>query len=74
MQFMTDNKGSAFFREATLAEMGVALKEDGGTIGVFSPKKVQTNYNCITHSLIFFKNTFPFIIYILQRDFYAEFT
>nr|XP_034337468.1 kinesin-like protein unc-104 isoform X9 [Crassostrea gigas] len=26
-------------REATLAEMGVALKEDGGTIGVFSPKK-----------------------------------
>lgn len=29
-----------FSREATLAEMGVALKEDGGTIGVFSPKKV----------------------------------
>ncbi|KAK3720237.1 hypothetical protein RRG08_007860 [Elysia crispata] len=26
-------------REAVLAEMGVALKEDGGTIGVFSPKK-----------------------------------
>ncbi|XP_055863350.1 kinesin-like protein unc-104 isoform X9 [Biomphalaria glabrata] len=26
-------------REALLAEMGVALKEDGGTIGVFSPKK-----------------------------------
>ncbi|GFN74277.1 kinesin-like protein, partial [Plakobranchus ocellatus] len=26
-------------REAILAEMGVALKEDGGTIGVFSPKK-----------------------------------
>ncbi|XP_056018125.1 kinesin-like protein unc-104 isoform X3 [Ostrea edulis] len=26
-------------REAALAEMGVALKEDGGTIGVFSPKK-----------------------------------
>lgn len=34
-----------FFREATLAEMGVALKEDGGTIGVFSPKKVLINYN-----------------------------
>ena len=27
------------FREAVLAEMGVALKQDGGTIGVFSPKK-----------------------------------
>lgn len=27
-------------REAVLAEMGVALREDGGTIGVFSPKKV----------------------------------
>ncbi|RUS83751.1 hypothetical protein EGW08_008502 [Elysia chlorotica] len=26
-------------RSAVLAEMGVALKEDGGTIGVFSPKK-----------------------------------
>ncbi|KAK3104520.1 hypothetical protein FSP39_003955, partial [Pinctada imbricata] len=26
-------------REAVLAEMGVALKDDGGTIGVFSPKK-----------------------------------
>lgn len=27
------------YREAVLAEMGVALKQDGGTIGVFSPKK-----------------------------------
>ncbi|XP_060574744.1 kinesin-like protein unc-104 isoform X4 [Ruditapes philippinarum] len=26
-------------REAVLAEMGVALKPDGGTLGVFSPKK-----------------------------------
>ncbi|XP_066065174.1 LOW QUALITY PROTEIN: kinesin-like protein KIF1C [Chamaea fasciata] len=26
-------------REALLAEMGVALREDGGTVGVFSPKK-----------------------------------
>ncbi|XP_052270651.1 kinesin-like protein unc-104 isoform X2 [Dreissena polymorpha] len=26
-------------REAVLAEMGVAIKQDGGTIGVFSPKK-----------------------------------
>ncbi|XP_039571241.1 kinesin-like protein KIF1C [Passer montanus] len=26
-------------REAQLAEMGVALREDGGTVGVFSPKK-----------------------------------
>lgn len=28
-------------REALLAEMGVAIREDGGTLGVFSPKKVQ---------------------------------
>ncbi|KAL8198333.1 UNVERIFIED_CONTAM: hypothetical protein K2H54_005501 [Gekko kuhli] len=27
-------------REALLAEMGVAIREDGGTLGVFSPKKV----------------------------------
>lgn len=31
---------SCFCREALLAEMGVALREDGGTVGVFSPKKV----------------------------------
>lgn len=29
-----------FSREALLAEMGVAIREDGGTLGVFSPKKV----------------------------------
>lgn len=28
------------YREALLAEMGVAVREDGGTVGVFSPKKV----------------------------------
>ena len=28
-------------REALLAEMGVAIREDGGTLGVFSPKKVE---------------------------------
>ncbi|XP_031422153.1 kinesin-like protein KIF1B isoform X12 [Clupea harengus] len=27
-------------REALLAEMGVAIREDGGTLGVFSPKKL----------------------------------
>lgn len=32
---------SCFCREALLAEMGVALREDGGTVGVFSPKKVR---------------------------------
>lgn len=26
-------------REAVFAEMGVAVKEDGNTVGVFSPKK-----------------------------------
>jgi kinesin family protein 1 len=29
-------------REAVFAEMGVAVKEDGNTVGVFSPKKVST--------------------------------
>lgn len=29
------------FREAVFAEMGVALREDGDTVGVFSPKKVK---------------------------------
>ena len=29
------------YREALLAEMGVAIREDGGTLGVFSPKKVK---------------------------------
>lgn len=28
-------------REALLAEMGVSIREDGGTVGVFSPKKVS---------------------------------
>ncbi|XP_029911298.1 kinesin-like protein KIF1B isoform X5 [Myripristis murdjan] len=28
-------------REALLAEMGVAIREDGGTLGVFSPKKLN---------------------------------
>lgn len=28
-------------REAIFAEMGVAVKEDGDTVGVFSPKKVM---------------------------------
>lgn len=32
------------FREALLAEMGVAMREDGGTLGVFSPKKVGSSY------------------------------
>lgn len=33
----------AYCREALLAEMGVAIREDGGTLGVFSPKKVGQN-------------------------------
>lgn len=30
-------------REAVFAEMGVAVKEDGNTVGVFSPKKVSVS-------------------------------
>ena len=33
-----------------LAEMGVAIKKDGVTIGVFSPKKVSSSScNCFFH-------------------------
>uniref|UniRef100_A0A2R9C138 Kinesin family member 1C n=1 Tax=Pan paniscus TaxID=9597 RepID=A0A2R9C138_PANPA len=35
----TDICLSSAHREALLAEMGVAVREDGGTVGVFSPKK-----------------------------------
>ncbi|KAM9751367.1 kinesin-like protein KIF1B isoform 5-T5 [Menidia menidia] len=41
-------------REALLAEMGVAIREDGGTLGVFSPKKLSHDgpfdeqYECFT--------------------------
>lgn len=37
-----------FSREALLAEMGVAMREDGGTLGVFSPKKVGFFF-CLFH-------------------------
>ena len=30
-------------REAVFAEMGVAIKEDGATVGFFSPKKVNSS-------------------------------
>lgn len=35
------NTDSVLHSEALLAEMGVAMREDGGTVGVFSPKKVS---------------------------------
>ncbi|XP_061314521.1 kinesin-like protein KIF1C [Pezoporus flaviventris] len=35
-------------REALLAEMGVALREDGGTVGVFTPKKASPGGNIPT--------------------------
>lgn len=41
---------SCFCREALLAEMGVALREDGGTVGVFSPKKVRFSHHCSYHT------------------------
>lgn len=36
------------YREALLAEMGVAIREDGGTLGVFSPKKVEQRLDTST--------------------------
>lgn len=45
-----------YFREALLAEMGVAIREDGGTLGVFSPKKVwQTGWERTV-------STFPLVV------------
>lgn len=52
----------ALSREALLAEMGVAIREDGGTLGVFSPKKVgnsvvkvnQTETLCLCRSSRYF--------------------
>lgn len=38
---LTEKHLLGFHREALLAEMGVAMREDGGTVGVFSPKKVK---------------------------------
>lgn len=31
-------------RESLLVEMGVSIKEDGGTLGVFSPKGVSSKF------------------------------
>lgn len=36
-------------REAVFAEMGVAVKEDGDTVGVFSPKKVLILFLLLLH-------------------------
>lgn len=38
---------SLAIREALLAEMGVAMREDGGTVGVFSPKKVRRSFSAV---------------------------
>ena len=43
-----------YFREALLAEMGVAMREDGGTVGVFSPKKVKINPGGLPNSCVYF--------------------
>ena len=37
-------------REVVFAEMGVAIKEDGETVGFFSPKKVCNSYSRLTRS------------------------
>lgn len=42
-------------REALLAEMGVAMREDGGTVGVFSPKKVL-GLSLLHNSLMYFQH------------------
>ena len=49
---------SSYFREALLAEMGVALKQDGGTIGVFTPKKVCFMGFCTSRLYCYRKDAF----------------
>lgn len=39
-------------REAVFAEMGVAVKEDGDTVGVFSPQKVRIFTFKLNYTLI----------------------
>lgn len=39
-------------REAVFAEMGVAVKEDGDTVGVFSPQKVNISTFILNNTLI----------------------
>jgi len=39
-------------REAVFAEMGVAVKEDGDTVGVFSPQKVNMTTFILSSQLI----------------------
>lgn len=38
---LTKTHHLGFYRESLLAEMGVAMRDDRGTVGVFSPKKVK---------------------------------
>lgn len=54
MNFHADGLMFASLREALLAEMGVAIREDGGTLGVFSPKKVQPFDSSQSVSVAFF--------------------
>ena len=41
-------------REAVFAEMGVAIKEDGETVGFFQPKKTPHLVNCYSLMAYFF--------------------
>ena len=56
-----------FSREAILAEMGVALGEDGHSVGLFQPKKVCNNNGsecdrgkdvCVTRAFNFSESIF----------------
>ena len=61
----------SYFREAILAEMGVALKEDGGTIGVFSPKKV--GYSGIIIWMLFTKYSIISIVHVCFDQSHIDF-
>lgn len=48
-------------REALLAEMGVAMREDGGTVGVFSPKKVRALLIKCEYNMIYMSPSLHFV-------------
>lgn len=56
---LTGSSFSCPIREALLAEMGVAMREDGGTLGVFSPKKVGPSYSLLANEGMFVPPQLP---------------
>ncbi|XP_057193162.1 kinesin-like protein KIF1A isoform X2 [Triplophysa rosa] len=59
-------------REALLAEMGVAMREDGGTAGVFSPKKRKPQPVFIDTVGLFSPNETPHLVNLNEDPLMSE--